>query len=742
MSTTVSPIAEVANLPPVSGIEVERALALISYGWISGVDPLQELLQMDRSGMPVEETGSLRRFVKKVNTIVRGGGASSPLINELGDREVLASYPLDDLIGASTVGDGPFNARLPFLRSQALQDRQMGKLRDNLPRLEPPPAGGSFRYLTYRSLPSAMIPSIVEPKISEGNGESAFTVHVGTPFVSTTRTLSVSNTEGEVNDLLHSKSEYVASRYNVSEVKGEGKTIKVNLKGRVLKEMFTKGVHFEVQMSKMEFPLSQDACFAALTKRGGVQCVISSGIKFGDKTILNCVFEYTTQEMARDPNNGSPVSFGVDYRLILRLTFENLTHTDISNLDGALQPSGAFFITAMQLNSYAGKLTPTGQPWLPHDVLTASDNPDEIQSLLSIARVSMHGQERETDLSIRASLVDSWTMLPLTLKDHPDLLQGSSAYRPRVAITKMGLELEDIENMYDTQSPQMDALHANLFGRMLAVFAGEDIRKGIEDDRLNDYYNSALQYVTDNSGPAITHSGIVRTTTPEDGGTFTKAKVILARLMLSRLVTTGIRFRGESSRDAFSPFHMWSPQDMHSFKIPYCVSSRGIFVYSCDDLFVRLLSAGERWEDKNVTTYRSPRATVAGEIFAPLYKRTDKSTHSVVLPNGKEVCCDGIIHDMAALFLRVPEQNRPATRFVVWHPAFCIIMKTPTKFGAHQGLNATVIDGPRASRIVRPYKNTLEVKQRVRNFDLSVHEAMVISAAGYTEALLNFLSVE
>jgi hypothetical protein len=332
--------------------------------------------------------------------------------------------------------------------------------------------------MTYRSLPSSLIPALGERAKIPVYGQSQMCVNVKAPYSTEAIPLFVNAEEG-VPTTLHTAEEYNAPRFVDSELAGDVAELTITLTPKALAQL-DKGSrggsasHLMTQSNTMELPMTLEMIQAQLS--GKIKVKVSSGIKLGSDTRIICVHDFeATRIIQLDPLAKSiPVPKKGKFRIVLRITLNNRIGTDFSLAKDIMVVNDAFGVTIMMLNSLKPSLKPTGQPWLPVEVLLSSPN---YENLLTIANRTEDGEMPDEQASLMAASVDSWSMLPLTLRDHPSLEAVTQLGRERESITKMGLELEDVENLYILQGDRIKRHHETTFGMILALFAGEDLTR-------------------------------------------------------------------------------------------------------------------------------------------------------------------------------------------------------------------------------------------------------------------------
>jgi hypothetical protein len=501
--------------------------------------------------------------------------------------------------------------------------------------------------------------------------------------------------------------------------------------------------HATVQRRGAELTISNER-IAEMLQNTNRELIVSSGLRLRsvktdrrgithDDQLLDVVGALELSETHPPMMKGMPMHFTGKYRLILKVSVEASSEHPLklpNDGTAAYHAREVFLITIYPLNCRIPTLKPSGIPWVPRYALKDGDMTDHE----TIMVCSPEGQEADEDLSRKAAEVDPWTQLP---PPHESDRQAAAASGMRIVpITKMGLELEDVESLLE-RVPVKDknVLSDKIIGTMLALFSGSKLT---EDTNVGAYYQKALQYVKNNAGPAITHSGKVRTVGSEERGENTSYAAILARIVLSRLVTAVIKL----DEGVEVPFHLWSKTNLQALKIPICLTNTGLLVYTADSVFNRLLQTHSvSWSGKSSMIYSGSEPRVVGEIFSPLYKVTGDEgsrpkdfTHTLLEMDGTEYSLDGIIHDMGVICMNDGELRTGVGRALIWHPAFCILMSVKDRIPT-----AIVIAGPRSSRIVRPFKNQSEILLGVDAGQVLMHEATIVTASGYLSALIKHL---
>jgi len=698
--------------------QLERALAQLTYGWIGDRDVIQESLQ-DRGANGM----ILRRLISHLYSQI----PAVPIMTDLGDRVLSPTYRFAD---NSTYGS-PLSDRQPLLDRQRERDVDMASFRQALPDLQGGTTG-TYSFVGGRRFESALLPNMIGHDVLNFTSRirNTIPVAVNSPFL-------------KKSGVIHVGTSLAANKYKAGPTGSEDMSIrlKVYMTDAGIKSLglalARPSGHFQTQLRKVPRIKSVDQIHAAVTSLNGKRNMVmrlSSGIGIDDTVHVTGSIQIKIDHMLPTGE-----FFKGEYSLLINAVVEggpaklNERFLKGGGEEIMMLTSVTKIITIIARNCPETALIATGLPVLPESVYPKDVNWEQVGS---IAICDSEGQRTSAEYSRIAARVDPWSMLPHALKTHDSLSsiaekRQNLPERTFMSITKVGLEMEDAEAFIQHYKTKYisDVLEKTI-GYILALLAGVD-GTSINDEVRREFYEGTLEYIRENGGIADTHSGIIRTTQPEQLGEYTSPDIVLTRLTLSRLMTAG--FETSRGKGVYASFHTWSMQDLQALRIPLCVTLEGIYVYSVDDVFLRMLPTSDAWKSKDQIGLTTTPTVCVGRIASPLIEVTDpnKVSHTVILQDGRIVSCDAIIHDMSVLFLQ--QENQATLKYVVWHPSFCIILRR-----VNNRLTATVIAGPRPSRLVRPVKNKTEVLKEVLGIGTKIHEATILSSKGYTNALLKY----
>jgi hypothetical protein len=244
-----------------------------------------------------------------------------------------------------------------------------------------------------------------------------------------------------------------------------------------------------------------------------------------------------------------------------------------------------------------------------------------------------------------------------------------------------------------------------------------------------------------NTGFGISMSGEI--IGPAPGATNPSVREHLVRWLLGRL---GVVYVRDTTRRSVAAAY-WSNTHAQSRKIPMCVTTKGIFVVEVDSYMMKLFQFSSvvgnehvaaalaaikgphfrRGKQKSASASTTRVIGVIHSHFIALSDNTNRSTHSVFLPDGSEVSLDHMIKEITILLVA---KNR--TSGLVWHPAFTVgVFRVEGRF------LALVVGGSRVSRIVTPVHNTTETYRT--SAGVVKHVNLIEEADGYGVSMATML---
>jgi hypothetical protein len=534
------------------------------------------------------------------------------------------------------------------------------------------------------------------------------------------------------------------------------------------------GDHIKAAASKMLPPAPISELIPGL--QGTFKATLSSGGRFGPQrgSVSNITLSVHSRQVVFDgktsyepllrthpASRSDPMEFTSKYRFILAGEVKNQMAADAlmsemlsANSDARpMKLERAFAVTIIQENARIehhrqGNIAFSAA--LIREDKTPYTDYHGTTPVLKVTRDPFSPKQApDADLQGELKTSDIWSLLHTDTRDKHESIRG----RDRDGPTRGSAELEDCEWML-TKHPskfsiktQMTNILGRLIFRYVARGRGQNATRlsAMETRRVNSSIFAAIESIIT---PGISFNGIVRRpildTTNLTG--FSEDAAIL-RLLIGRL------FRVEIGGKVLHPL---SSTQLQATKIPLSFIRDGVVVYEVDTFIVRMVKAsgispyagsnfiemynamrggtiaGTNTNNKVLGISRQSPIEVSDSAFLPIV------SHTIIAPNGAELCFDNIIRDMAVILHNaIVNQTTLMRSCVVWHPLVCIVVSRDK--GPTESYTAFLMDGARQSRIIPNMANKGEALKS--DAEGRVEETIYSRSRGlgYIKSLLDFL---
>lgn len=418
------------------------------------------------------------------------------------------------------------------------------------------------------------------------------------------------------------------------------------------------------------------------------------------------------------------------------------------NMDGIMYEI-SHWITVIRKSNSEPKLVASRNNWIPfmpNNTLSVITEQGEIANELASR---LHSE------------IDPFTTLPLPkelkVTDRKERKYGMKGYQ---AITRAGFEFEDAIKLRKSKLSSANNLYlrcVKLFDKLMSKMVSLKISDTFGNQQMLEKTANIVTeidtFLLMNSKPTISHSDQVWSINEDFNGikldNVFNINDLKVRFMLSKL------FLISNTKDEPKPVHLRNRNDIEMYKIPLCITTSGILIYTIDYNMTELLGGfkdephihamvlrAKYFKDKERQFKHPLQPRIVGKTSAlPVElnpNHTDNCTHHILTADNKLLNFDEVIIEMSSICCNyMIQEGTSAASFVIWHPDYCIILSSSANSNSKKKIfNCYLIDSPRRTRIVKASHN---VSEKIYNYstDRLIHGDMHLSGTkGYLGALL------